>query len=176
MGASGNVHRKVEVYKDSQNKSDSLKYMVNDHDMIIKTDLKKILFLLIQQKEFNKSINIYEPKSFNVIKDNLKNYEQNYSLDNIIDYLNSFIKNQSLKEKIDWNKAVDTLQNYYPNLEKDKKKIKSGIEYYKTKNIKYPHNFSLIESQFFSSFNSISNSNEQLNPDITKMGYIIFIN
>ena len=176
MGASGNNPQNIKIYEDLQNKSDSLKYSFTDHAMIIKIDLKKILFLLIQQKEFNKSNNIYEPKSFNVIKENLKIYEQNYSLDNIIDYLNSFIKNRTLKEIIDWNKVVDTLQNYYPKLEKNKKKIKSGIEYYKIKTIKYPNNFSLIESQFFSLFNNISNSNEKLNPDITKTGYIIFIN
>ena len=54
--------------------------------------------------------------------------------------------------------------------------IHHGIEYYKSNNIKYPNNFSLIESQFYYIFNEISGKkmNEIQGPtEKAKKGYII---
>ena len=179
MGTGGNAPQKRKVYKDSPNKSDSLIYRYNDHDMLVKTDLKKILFLLIQRKEFYRPEEKYKQRSFNIIKDNLKILEQKYFLNLIIEYFNLFINKLTLNEQFDWNKIITQLQNSYPNLvkkEEDKTRINPEIEYYRIKNIKYPNNFSLIESQFFNLYSTISNPNEQLNSNITKTGYIIFIN
>ena len=179
MGASGNTRQKPKIYDDSQNKSDSLTHNAKDYDMIVKTDLKKILFLLMQRKEYNKSDDIYKQRTFHLIKDNLKIFEQNYFLDQITDYFNSFTKNLTLKENIDWDKIINQIKEFYPNIEKNKEgkvRINHEIEYYKTKNIKYPNNFSLIESQFFSIYSSISNPKEQLKNNMAKTGYIIFIN
>ena len=179
MGASGNTRQKPKIYNDSQNKSDSLTHNAKDYDMIVKTDLKKILFLLMQRKEYNKSDDIYKQRTFHLIKDNLKIFEQNYFLDKITDYFNSFIKKLTLKEVIDWDRIINQIKSFCPNLEKKeegKVRINPEIEYYKTKNIKYPINFSLIESQFFSIYSSISNPKEQLKNNMVKTGYIIFIN
>ena len=179
MGASGNTRQKPKIYNDSQIKSDSLTHNAKDYDMIVKTDLKKILFLLMQRKEYNKSDDIYKQRTFHLIKENLKIFEQNYVLDKITDYFNSFTKNLTLKENIDWDKIINQIKEFYPNIEKNKEgkvRINHEIEYYKTKNIKYPNNFSLIESQFFSIYSSISNPKEQLKNNMAKTGYIIFIN
>ena len=179
MGASGNTRQKPKIYNDSQNKSDSLTHNAKDYDMIVKTDLKKILFLLMQRKEYNKSDDKYKQRTFHLIKDNLKIFEQNYFLDKITDYFNSFIKKLTLKEVIDWDRIINQIKSFCPNLEKKeegKVRINPEIEYYKTKNIKYPNNFSLIESQFFSIYSSISNPKEQLKNNMDKTGYIIFIN
>ena len=179
MGTSGNTRQKPKIYNDSQNISDSIKYKAKDYDMIVKTDLKKILFLLMQRKEYNKSDDIYKQRTFHLIKDNLKIFEQNYFLDKITDYFNSFIKKLTLKEVIDWDRIINQIKSFCPNLEKKeevKARINPEIEYYKTKNIKYPNNFSLIESQFFSIYSSISNPKEQLKNNMSKTGYIIFIN
>ena len=179
MGTSGNTRQKPKIYNDSQNISDSIKYKAKDYDMIVKTDLKKILFLLMQRKEYNKSDDIYKQRTFHLIKENLKIFEQNYCLDKITDYFNSFIKKLTLKEVIDWDRIINQIKSFCPNLEKKeegKVRINPEIEYYKTKNIKYPNNFSLIESQFFSIYSSISNPKEQPNSNMSKTGYIIFIN
>ena len=175
MGASGNTRQKPKIYNDSQNISDSIKYKAKDHDTTVKTDLKKILFLLMQRKEYNKSDDIYKQRTFHLIKENLKIFEQNYILDKITDYFNSFTKNLTLKENIDWDKIINQIKEFYPNIEKNKEgkvRINHEIEYYKTKNIKYPNNFSLIESQFFSIYSSISNPKEQLKNNMAKTGYI----
>ena len=136
MGTSGNANLRKKIYKDSQDKSNNLIYRSNDHDLIVKTDLKKILFLLFQRKEFNKHDDKYEQKSFYVIKANFKILEQKYFLNIIIEYFNLFIKKLTLKEKIDWDKIINQLQNSYQNLEKKEEgkiEINPEIEYYKTK-------------------------------------------
>ena len=172
--------RRQKTYKDSPNKSDGLKYRNYDDATKLDIDLKKIMFLLLQQKLFNESNNIYEKRNFCVVKDTLKFFEQHYYMSNIIGYFQSFLSKISLKQNIEWNKVINGLKTYCePNLvkhQKNKEEIQHEIEYYKAKNIKYLNNFSLIESQFFSVFNEFLNPNEQVNSFDSKIGYIIHIN
>ena len=172
--------RRQKTYKDSPNKSDGLKYGNYDDATKLDIDLKKIMFLLLQQKLFNESNNINEKRNFCVVKDTLKFFEQHYYMNNIIGYFQSFLSKISLKQNIEWNKVINGLKTYCePNLvkhQKNKEEIQHEIEYYKAKNIKYLNNFSLIESQFFSVFNEFSNPNEQVNSFDSKIGYIIHIN
>ena len=183
MGVSANNAnhpRRQKTYQDSPNKSDGLNYRNYDNDTKLDIDLQKIMFLLLQQKLFNESNNIYEKKNFCVVKGTLKFFEQHYYMMNIIGYFESFSSKISLKQKIEWNKVINGLKAFCePNLvrhQEIKEEIQPEIEYYKTKNIKYLNNFSLIESQFFSVFNEFSNPNEQDNSFVSKIGYIIHIN
>ena len=144
-------------------------------------DLKKILFLLMQQKDINNFNNISEPKNFIISTETLKIYKQKYNIVSIYDYMNSYIKNVSLNKHFDWDNTIEEIKNYcnvYQNIEanrKEKIEISKEIEYYKSNNIKFPINFSLIESKFYSSFNDLSNQKKQNELPTTKIGYIIKI-
>ena len=124
--------RRQKTYKDSPNKSDGLKYRNYDDATKLDIDLKKIMFLLLQQKLFNESNNINEKKTFCVVKDTLKFFEQHYYMSNIIGYFQSFSSKISLKQNIEWNKVINGLKTYCePNLvkqQKNKDEIQPEIE------------------------------------------------
>ena len=88
----------------------------------------------------------------------------------------------SLDKHIDWTNTVEEIKNYCKvnkNVEvngKEKNEIPNEIEYYKSNNIKFPINFSLIESQFFSKFNEFSTQIKSPTKKIEYIGYIIQIN
>ena len=118
----------------------------------------------MQQKEIKQTENLYKEKYFYIKEETLLRFNQRYNIKELSDYINTYLNGQSLKNPFDRNKMIKEVekfcdieqkQNYNKNGQHTDY-IHHGIEYYKSNNIKYPNNFSLIESQFYYIFNEIS--------------------
>ena len=179
MGVSGNRSRIENIkYFSDGNLQDGSKKRNKAPKVKVRDDLKIILFLLMQQKEIKKNQSYYENKIFYITGKTLKNYNQLYNIDEIIQFTNNYYESKlSLNELNDWNKIVDDIIGYakiYNEDSKNKKDLRSNsfsIEYFYSNNIKFPNNFSLIEEPFISKFNEIQEEKNLEQPQ--KKGYLI---
>ena len=179
MGVSGNRPGKENIkYFSDGNLQDGSKKRNKAPKVKVRGDLKIILFLLMQQKEIKKNQSYYENKIFYITGKTLKNYNQLYNIDEIIQFTNNYYESKlSLNELNDWNKIVDDIIGYakiYNEDSKNKKDLRSNsfsIEYFYSNNIKFPNNFSLIEEPFISKFNEIQEEKNLEQPQ--KKGYLI---
>ena len=179
MGVSGNRPGKENIkYFSDGNLQDGSKKRNKAPKVKVRDDLKIILFLLMQQKEIKKNQSYYENKIFYITGKTLKNYNQLYNIDEIIQFTNNYYESKlSLNELNDWNKIVDDIIGYakiYNEDSKNKKDLRSNsfsIEYFYSNNIKFPNNFSLIEEPFISKFNEIQEEKNLEQPQ--KKGYLI---
>ena len=176
MGVSSNKPKIEYIYADTHLKDDGTAFGKKTK---IETDLKVILFLLLQQKELKGNNKVNEPINFYMIKENLKTLELNYNITEISDYVNSLMKNMSLKEHIDWNKMAEEIMGYKSieknNSQNNNSNIPFDIINNKSNSINYPTNFSLIKCEFISVFNQLQNQNNSNNNLEKKTGYIINI-
>ena len=177
MGVSASRPKNGYIYADTHFKGDG-KPLGNKSQK--ETDLKTILFLLMQIKDLRDIQKSNESRNFYIIKETLKKFEHNYNIKEISKYVNSFIKNKTLKQHNDWNKIVKEMRKYIivesnNNSEKDTHNIPLDIIYNKSNNIKYPTNFSLVEYQFLEEFNNFSRQNTSDIIPEKKLGYIVLI-
>ena len=176
MGVSSNKPKIEYIYAETHLKDDGKAFGKKTKT---ETDLKVILFLLLHQKELKGNNKVNEPINFYMIRENLKTLELNYNITEISDYVNSLMKNISLKEHIDWNKMTKEIMGYKSieknNSQNNNSNIPFDIINNKSNSINYPTNFSLIKCEFISVFNHLQNQNNSNNNLEKKIGYIINI-
>ena len=152
-------------------KEDKKKKKKKKKKKIKNDELKKILFLYVQYKELQEKIKQYLPEKkdtyqFYLINKTFIEYDNNYNLENIFDYLKNFndkINNiKILKENFDT--IIDKIYKYC-KVEKIKDIedlcnepiFKLNLLY--SYDIQYPNNFFLIDSNNFLDFIEIFNDN-----------------
>ena len=138
----------------------------------INEDLKKILFLYIQQKELKNIMdinnNLSEEDEFYLVNDSLGKKNANYNIEKIFQYLKDYkkIKNLSIRN-IDKDFKI-LLMEKYSGYEIDRNLININedqelyyeieLNYYE--NIPFPINFFLIQSKYFEDFIKVYNEKQ----------------
>ena len=90
----------------------------------LRTDLKIILFLLMQQKELKNVQNFNEVKNFYKIKQTLKKYNKTYNINEIYEFTNNYYPTLSLKDSKNWKKMVDEVIDFTKIYNEDMKNKK----------------------------------------------------
>ena len=168
-----NYNIKNENQKDLLKKNASLQKEIKEEPEEleqINEDLKKILFLYIQQKELQKIIvsNIDEEDEFYLVNESLNKKNVNYNIDKIFQYLDDYKKIKNLNiMNIDNNFKDLKMEKYcayqldrnYISINEDKE-IYYELDFNYSKNIPFPTNFFLIQSKYFEDFINVYNEME----------------
>ena len=145
-----------------------------NEEEIINKDLKKLLFLFIQQKKLKEIIfnnNISEGDEFYLVNESLDKLNINYNIENIFNYLNISSSNENMKhlsiKNIDEVFKV-LLMKKYSGYEIDREKVgikKKQKSYYELEcnycqEISFPVQFFLIQSEYFDDFIYVYDENQ----------------